>query len=172
MALCVLKLTIVQRPPAPLSFVRLHDSQRCQMIRLKCLLIDIASLSNQIQLILPSKASNFLGWKTLKFLFQRSMFGFQMFQQCQMFYTQQLVLLERATHCAFKSVGVKPYVICHLLHVFFSLVQLAIVPCKTLAFLIHTSAGIKWGMVSKDTQTRCICHLRTVCSFDRRRKHT
>lgn len=119
MALYILKLTIVQRPPATLSFLRLRDSKRCQIRRLKCLRIDIASLSNQIQLILPSKASNFLGWKILKFLFQCSMFGFQMSQQCQVFHTQQLVLSECATHCAFKSVIVKPYVICHFLHVFF-----------------------------------------------------
>ena len=58
---CILKWTIVQRPPAILSFLRLRDSQRCQVGSLKCLHIDIASLSNQVPLILPSKASSFLG---------------------------------------------------------------------------------------------------------------
>lgn len=60
MALCVSVPTVVQRLSATVAFIGLRDSWRCH-IRLKFLCIDIVSLSNQIHLILPSKASDFLG---------------------------------------------------------------------------------------------------------------
>lgn len=57
-----LKLPIVQsRPPVALSSARLYDLQSYQIGRLKGLHISIACLRNQIQLLLPSNASHFLG---------------------------------------------------------------------------------------------------------------
>lgn len=67
------------------------------------LCIDIVSLSNQIPLILPSKASSFLGWEILEFLFQCSMFVFQTSQWCQVFLAEQLVLSARAAAGRFQA---------------------------------------------------------------------
>lgn len=112
------------------------------------LCIDIVSLSNQIPLIFPSKASNFLGWEILEFLFQCSMFVFQMSQWCQVFLAEQLVLSACAAAWRFQAAW--SHMEFSALCGFFSLLQLSIIPRKPLVFPIHTLAGIKWGIWAPD----------------------